>query len=270
VIGAISFAEASMRRSMNRAKFVRFTPVVAALLLTAAQASAQDATVGVGASTAVRPAAAPAAVVNTGSDHDMWIGHVGIGWLGTVGVPVGPATAANPGLTVPTVGIRYWATPVIGVDLGVGVFMSSGSVTATNGAGMSVTTDDTSRTAFVLHGGVPISLGGSNHFNVQITPELDVGFGSGTVHAVAPAANTDLSGFLLQVGGRAGAEVYFGFIGIPQLSLDASVGLFLQSASGKTTTAPNSNKHSTMVIATSNVDSPWDIFRKDIAARYYF
>jgi len=125
-----------MRRSMNGACFVRFTPVVAALLLTAAQASAQDATVGVGASTAVKPAAAPAAVANTGSDHDMWIGHVGVGWLGTTGVPVGPVTAANPSLTVPTVGVRYWATPALGIDLGVGMFMSSGSVTATNAANM--------------------------------------------------------------------------------------------------------------------------------------
>src|SRR3954451_25354251 len=99
-----------MRRSMNRAKFVRFTPVVAALLFTAAQASAQDATVGVGASTAVRPAAAPAAVTHGGSDPDMWIGHMGCGWLGTVGVPVGN-TAAQIQAT-PTVGIRYWATPM--------------------------------------------------------------------------------------------------------------------------------------------------------------
>ena len=82
------------------------------------------------------------------------------------------------------------------------MFMSSGSVTATN-AGSVSNPDDTNRTAFVLHGGVPISLGGSNHFNVQITPELDVGFGSGTIDAMMPAPNTDLSGFLLQVGGRA-------------------------------------------------------------------
>jgi hypothetical protein len=254
-----------MRRSMNGATFVRFTPVVAALLLTAAQASAQDATVGVGASTAVKPAAAApvVAVTNAGGDHDLWVGHLGVGWLGTVGVPVGPA-AANV-LATPAVGIRYWATPVVGIDVGLGLFISSGSTTAPPA---NVSVDDNSRTTFLLHGGVPLALGGSNHFSFQITPELDVGFGSGTDHV--GAVNTDLSGFLLRVGARAGAEVYFGFIGIPQLSLDASVGLFLESASGKATANGATNKHSSLVIATSNVASPWDIFRKDIAARYYF
>jgi hypothetical protein len=253
---------------MNGA-LVRFTPVVAALLLTAARASAQDATVGVGASTAVRPAAAPAAVATTsgGGDHDMWIGHMGFGWLGTTDVPVGVAPAnARP---TPAVGIRYWATPMVGIDVGLGLFMSSGSTSAQGGAA-SVTTDDDSFTTFLLHGGVPLALAGSSHFSFQITPELDVGFGSGTHHNAANMPNTDRSGFMLQAGARAGAEVYFGFIGIPQLSLDASVGVFLQSASGKDTNGGISNKHSTMIIGTSNIASPWDIFRKDIAARYYF
>jgi hypothetical protein len=213
-------------------------------------------------------------VTNTGSDHDMWVGHVGVGWLGTVGVPVGfgaAGAAALPTIQTPAVGIRYWATPVVGIDVGLGLLMTSGSATVTNAAGMSVTTDDNPRTTFLLHGGVPLALGGSSHFSFQITPEVDVGFGSGTNHN-PPLANTDLSGFLLQVGARAGAEVYFGFMGIPQLSLDASVGLFLRSASGKTTPpAPGgTSKRSELIIATSNVASPWDIFRKDIAARYYF
>jgi hypothetical protein len=251
---------------MNGA-LVRFTPVVAVLLFTATRASAQDATVGVGASTAVRPAAAPAAVANTGSDHDMWVGHMGFGWLGTKDVNVGSAAAAV--IPTPAVGVRYWATPMVGIDVGLGLFMSSGS-TSNQGPAVTMTADDDSFTTFLLHGGVPLALGGSNHFSFQITPELDVGFGSGTHHNGGNLANTDRSGFLLQAGARAGAEVYFGFIGIPQLSLDASVGLFLQSASGKDTTAGTSVKHSTMVIGTSNIASPWDIFRKDIAARYYF
>jgi hypothetical protein len=259
-----------MKRSMNGAAFLRFTPVVAALLLMAAEASAQDATVGAGASTAVRPAAAPVAVTNAGGDHDMWVGHVGVGWLGTRDVPVGFGAAVLPTLPAPTVGVRYWATPVVGIDVGVGFLMTSGSQTQQNMAGVSVTADDNSRTVFVLHGGIPLALAGSNHFSFQLTPEVDVGFGNGT-NRNPPLANTDLSGFLLQVGARAGAEVYFGFIGIPQLSLDASVGVFLRSTSGKTTPpGGGSNKRSNFELATSSVAAPWDIFRKDIAARYYF
>jgi len=258
-----------MRRSMSRAMFVHFTPIVAALLFTAAQASAQDATVGVGASTAVHPAATPVVVTNTGTDHDMWVGHVGVGWFGSTTVPIGSGCCggfplpAGGGLSTPAVGIRYWATPMIGIDVGLGLAMSSGSTT--NAA--NVTVDKTSGTAFLLHGGVPIALGGSNHFSFQITPELDVGFGSGTIHA---AMNTDQSGFLLQVGARAGAEIYFGFIGLPALALDGSVGVFLTSASGKNTLAGATTKDSTFFLGTSNVTNPWDIFRQDVAARYYF
>jgi hypothetical protein len=259
-----------MKRSMNVAIWLRFTPVAAALLLSAANAAAQDATVGVGASTAVRPAAAPAAVVNTGSDHDMWIGHLGFGWFGSTRVPVGAGCcaafplAAGGSLATPAIGIRYWATPMIGIDVGLGLAMSSGSTTNA----MNVSADHNSQTAFLLHGGVPIALAGSNHFSFQITPELDVGFGSGTLHN--GAANTDQSGFLLQAGARAGAEIYFGFIGIPALALDGSVGLFLTSASGKDTVAGATTKGSTFFLGTSNITNPWDIFREDVAARYYF
>src|SRR5262249_27076875 len=151
------------------------------------------------------------------------VGHMGVGWLGTTDVPVGVAVGnARP---TPAVGIRYWATPMVGIDVGLGLYMNSGSQSVQGP--VTVTTDDDSFTTFLLHGGVPLALGGSSHFSFQITPELDVGFGSGTHHNAAPMPNTDRSGFMLQAGARAGAEVYFGFIGIPQLSLDASVGLFL-------------------------------------------
>ena len=176
------------------------------------------------------------------------------------------STSGRGSLSTPAVGIRYWATPMVGIDLDLGLAMSSGSaVSAAN-----VTTDHNSQTAFLIHAGVPIAIAGSNHFSFQITPELDVGFGSGTIHAMPPATNTDQSGFVLQAGARAGAEIYFGFIGLPALALDGSVGVFLTSASGKNTNAGNSTKDSTFFLGTSNITNPWDIFRQDVAARYYF
>jgi hypothetical protein len=119
---------------------------------------------------------------------------------------------------------------------------------------------------------VPIVLGGSQHFSVQVTPELEVGFGSGSIKPPpgSMAPTTDLSGFLLQAGARAGAELYFGFIGVPQLSLDASVGLFLRSTSAKTSAGNASTKNSELLISTSAINNPWDIFRSNVAARYYF
>jgi hypothetical protein len=235
----------------------------------ASTATAQDATVGVGAQTTVPPHP-PAAAANmpAGSEHDLFVGHLAFGWYGTRPVPVGSFMPGIPALLqTPVVGVRYWATPMIGIDGGLGFFTTSGS-TNTQPAG--ITVDSDTRTTFVLHGGVPLALANSGHFSFQVTPELDVGFGSGTLHAMAPAVNTDQSGFLLQVGGRVGGEVHFGFIGIPQLALDASVGLFLASRTGKNTTGAVTVKASELTIDTQNVSQPWDIFRTNIAVRYYF
>jgi hypothetical protein len=115
----------------------------------------------------------------------MWIGHLGIGWLGTRQVPLGnavlaPAAVAAPGMDLintPIVGVRYWLSPIIGIDGGLGFYSTSGSQTA-SAAGVSVSTDKVSQTTFVLHGGVPIALGlEGKHFSFQITPEFDIGSG---------------------------------------------------------------------------------------------
>jgi hypothetical protein len=258
-----------MTVSMERLSLFRWAPLTA-VLCTAASASAQDATVGAGASTTLpprpvaagpvysAPAYAPAAGAN---DHDLWVGRFGVGWYGTRAVPAG---SANPDAAVqtPVIGGRYWLTPTLGIDAGLGLAIVSGSTSA-NGA----SADKNSRTSFVLHGGVPIVLGGSRHFSFQVTPELDLGLATGKNNP----AGADVSGFLLQLGARAGAEIYFGFIGIPALALDASVGLFLASTSGKTT-PPNgiAVSDSNFFLGTQHFNDPWDIFRGNVAARYYF
>jgi hypothetical protein len=198
----------------------------------------------------------------------MFIGRIGVGWYGTRPVPVGNAPM---GETIATnvVGVRYWATPMIGIDGALGFATTSGS-TNNQPQPPGTTFDNLSRTTFVLHAGVPIALASMGHFSFQVTPELDIGFGSGTNPAPPPGPNTDLSGFLLSVGGRAGGELQFGFIGVPQLALDASVGLFLTSSTSKNSVGPNSQKISTLTIATTQGNQPWNIFQGNVAVRYYF
>jgi hypothetical protein len=195
----------------------------------------------------------------------MFVGRLGIGWYGTRGVPVGPMDVIQTNV----VGVRYWATPMIGIDGALGFATTSGS-TNNQPQPPGTTFDNQSRTTFLLHAGVPIALANMGHFSFQVTPELDIGFGSGTNPAPPPGPNTDLSGFLLQVGGRAGGELQFGFIGVPQLALDASVGLFLTSSTNKTSVGPNSQKISTLTIATIQGNQPWNIFTGNVAVRYYF
>ena len=272
-----------MDLSMKRS-FVLGWLSASAALLTAAPALAQDATVGVGATTTIPPRSRgssssssseagegrPAGpVVPAGSAREAHIGRVGVSWLGTVDVPVGPATSATlPAIPTPVVGIRYWMSS-IGIDAGLGFFTTS-AATRDENMGTTLTTEAPTRTSFVLHAGVPIALADYGNFTFHVTPEINLGVGIGSQKGVNGAPNTDLSGFLLEGGARAGAEIFFGFIGIPHLSLDGSVGVFFSSSTGKTAAGANSTRFSSFVVSTSSIAQPWDFFRKDIAARYYF
>jgi hypothetical protein len=76
------------------------------------------------------------------------------------------------------------------------------------------------------------------------------------------------------VGARAGAEIHFGFIDIPQLALQASIGLRFDVDSGSTTdsTGPDDVEVSSnrTHLHTTVQGAPWAIFTNNIAALYYF
>jgi len=245
----------------------RLAPL-AVVLLASSTTLAQDATVGVGAQTAVPPHPAPPPMA-AGTDHDMFVGHWAVGWYGTRDVPIGVMGTAIATQATHVVGVRYWATPMIGIDGGLGFSTTSGSVND-QPQPPGTTFDSPSATTFILHGGVPIALASANHFSFQATPELDIGFGTGTIPNPPPGPNTDLSGFLLRIGARAGGEIHFGFMGIPQLALDASVGLYLATMTGKAATGAASRKVSARSIATTQLSQPWEIFRANLGVRYNF
>ena len=86
-----------MKRSMNRAKFVRFTPVVAALLSDRGPSIGPRRHGGRGRFDCGSTRSGPCCRGEYRKRRDMWIGHVGIGWLGTVAVPVVPSPRPTPG-----------------------------------------------------------------------------------------------------------------------------------------------------------------------------
>jgi hypothetical protein len=87
-----------------------------------------------------------------------------------------------------------------------------------------------------------------------------------------------LSGMRFDLGARAGTELHFGFIGVPNLSLQASIGLYLrydkfQAKGGGLsdgTTPDTAVSDTNMTWGTSVYDAPWSIFTKNVAALYYF
>ncbi len=262
---------------------MRKTVIVAGLvagLTTALGASAQQAggQANVGMSL---PGAAPAAAAAGASDHDQMVGRLAVGYLGraTVGAGANPIGAAadpnNPeGYAVvglaPIVGVRYWINGMLGLDVGLGLALIGGSIEET---APDNDVDLDSFTGFAFHAGVPLALASADHFTFEIVPEANVGIGS------AEQADGDIthSGFHLDIGARAGAEIHFGFMKIPQLSLQGSVGLQFALDSGSTDTdppgagaPPDSIERSRTALQTTVGSNPWNIFTSNVAALYYF
>ena len=274
-----------MNRSTKRSFILGWLSTATAVLVTASPAVAQDATVGVGATTTIPSRTrgstgepgegrgegrAATTGVAASSAHEAVVGRLGVGWFGTRDVPVGPATMAGTGpIPTPIVGIRYWMSSTLGIDAGLGFFTMSSATRNESGTG-NLTTEGPTRTSILLHAAVPLSLADAGNFSFLVIPEINVGIGMGGTKASMGNPSTDLSGLLIEGGVRAGAEVFFGFIGIPQLSLEGTVGAFLSSATGKISSGGGSTRFSSFILSTSSVAQPWDIFRKDIAARYYF
>jgi hypothetical protein len=203
------------------------------------------------------------------SDHERVVGSLAVGYLGRRGMLVGtgPDEALQTEVNAPIVGVRYWISDLLGIDagLGFGFVSDSGSVGGTD-------TDEPSSLAFLIHGGVPLSLASTGHFSFQIVPELNIGFANWSQEQ---GGGNDFSGsgFHLDVGARAGAEIHFGFIGVPQLSLQGSVGLLLalDSTSWEDEAVAGSDlEASRLSFGTTVGDNPWNIFTSNVAALYYF
>ncbi len=199
-----------------------------------------------------------------GSDHMQMIGRPAFGFLGRqtmqIATPAGGGVAPAP-VNVPVVGVRYWVNPLIGIDAGLGFSMTTGSVEAPG-----VDVDKTGVTAFMVHGGVPIALASSGHFTFEVVPEANFGYAAASVDG----ADVDLSGLHLDIGARVGAEIHFGFIDIPELSLQGSVGAALQLDNVSADSPAGEASDSTLTIGTTLGNDPWDIFTSSISALYYF
>jgi hypothetical protein len=212
-------------------------------------------------------------------DHERFIGHFGVEYFGVQNLPIGGGVAGTTGtpaagtVAAPIIGGRYWLQRNLGIDAGLGFGSYSSSSTVVNG-NTTTTTTNPSSLGFVLHGGVPIAFAEGHHYTFELVPEANLGFTSGTIKAPAGSAagtpDTSLSGLRLDLGARVGAEIHFGFIGVPELALEGSVGLYLDHQSAKASQGNVSASTSNTSIATTVGSSPWAIFNNTISALYYF
>ena len=157
--------------------------------------------------------------------------------------------------------------------LGLHLSLGSNSVeTITPGGTTTANSDEPTVFGFILHAGLPLVFDHGQHYKFLVIPDLNFGFATGSVdHPLDP----QLNGLLLQLGGRIGAEIQFGFIGIPRLALQGTVGLHLSYESASTNTFDRGTdtevdtSRTGFSIATSLQDEPWDIFVGSITAIYY-
>lgn len=206
-------------------------------------------------------------------------GALGFGFFGTVTSEfVLPGFNPAP-VSVPLLGARYW-TPLafgpvkrLGVELAGGVMLTGGESDAPGPSGPNVTKDSTNR-ALSLHVGVPFVLGGGEHMLVSLAPEFRV-----TAFDLVPAepatpplsTQTRMSGVTTtDLGLRAGAELFFSFIGLPNLSVEASVRLGMRWRDQRLYLNGFLFSDRTFALNTSLVNDPWDLFTGAVSAKYYF
>jgi hypothetical protein len=212
------------------------------------------------------------------SDHEKVVGHFGVGYLGVSDLPIAAAGGGIPArgsVSAPVIGVRYWLNEKLGLDLGLGFAMSTGSTELAPAGAASTTTDLGSRFGLALHGGVPLVFAHQKHFTFLLIPELNVGFTnqSNETGQGAATVKTTLSGFRLDLGARIGSEIHFGFIGIPQLALQATVGAYVKREAWKATSEVSGNSSSASqgatAFGTSVQSDPWALFTNNISAIYY-
>lgn len=219
----------------------------------------------------------PTAAASTVADaHSAVVGHFGVGFFGVMDLPLMgcgggfPPCGVDPGRTLaaPSIGARYWLGDMLGLEAALGLHYASTSAGNV----------DTSAFGLALHGGVPLALAHSGNFVFEVVPQLNLGFTTGSYSTTGMnATNVDVSGFLVELGGKVGAEIHFGFIDLPQLSLQGTLGLMIRHESrsadiptGAPGGATTSIDQSATDIATGVDGPPWSIFIGNLSAIYYF
>ncbi len=201
------------------------------------------------------------------SDHQKVVNRFAVGYLGRQTLHYG---VANTAVAAPIVGVRYWLNPMIGIDGGIGLNFLGGTAKTTDQPDVSAA----GHSAVLFHIGVPLSLADKGHFSFQVVPEINLGFAGTGDQNPNDAIEQTSAGSFFNIGAKVGAELHFGFMGIPQLSLQGNIGVYLQTESVSDKTVANGIETKNSVSYTSFGSTlgpdPWDIFTSSVSALYYF
>lgn len=233
--------------------------------------------------------AAESAATSLPTDHEVVIGAYGVGYSGILNVPLPQAVPVGRGdqagmvpndklnlqnVQIPMLGMRKWLSKRYGFEAALGVTLTGGSRSAEYG---NVTANLAKSTIFGLSGGigVPVMVADTRHMAFLLVPNMNFGFVSSNVSAEFaenPPPAAKLRGFSFDAGIRAGAEMHFGFIGLPRLTMQAGVGLSVYVKWAGASVSNQSLSDTFVGIGAASNGEPWDIFSSvaDLSARYYF
>jgi hypothetical protein len=207
------------------------------------------------------------------TDHERVVGAYGVGLLGVASLDNLDYGVIN----APILGVRHWVSDAWGIQAGLGVAHQSG--TASNNIVGAHNVEDPTYWGFAAHVGVPLALYHDKHYTFLFLPEANFGYSTWRQKddKNSPAIDDGTSGraWLLDVGARAGAEIHFGFMGMPMLTLQGTVGAHMTYRdSGVKSFDASGNKvergQYTFGLTTAKYNDPWDIFVSSISALYYF
>ena len=237
--------------------------------------------------TTTTPAASTAPKDDGVTDHEKVVGHLGVGYLGLTQIPIGSGGGGGAGgfshsratLDAPVLGVRDWLSETMGLDLGLGFTMFSSSNDTVNN-NVTTTTDGPAAFGVAVHGGVPLAFAYGKHYKFLLVPELNIGYARRGEKQNGNPAPPDIvrTGLRVDAGARIGTEIQFGFIGIPELALQASVGLNIryqnwkshQDAGPPVVPTERSSSDTQTSIGTTVQADPWALFVNNISAIYYF
>jgi len=207
---------------------------------------------------------------SSGSDHDSVVGSFGIGFFGISEIPVywyPISTPIEDSIPVPTLGVRYWLSSLLGIEAALGIGWSSYS--AEDEIGTEI--DMPSFFGFALHGGLPLALAHAGHFTFEVIPDINFGVSTGSEENISTGSPEDIdsSGILFQIGGRLGAELQFGFVGVPQLSLLTTFGAHFSYESRSASVQGGDRSEDRLHFGTTIGSEPWRSFMGSINLIYY-
>lgn len=171
------------------------------------------------------------------TDHSVVNGHLALRYFGSSQLPtlslMGGTPAAGTPATLQTVGFRYWLSNTFGLEGGLSFGFRSASATTTSRTGSMTTTtteDEPNFFGLGLQVGAPIVLAEAKHLVIHIAPYLALAYGRSSITTGENDNVRDISSnaFQFRLGANLAAELQFGFIGLPQLGLQAQIGAALQ------------------------------------------